>query len=59
MDPEGRGRLVEAVEQARQLAADAAAEIQADEHAPGAVRSAVEEAQEALARLAEELRSDV
>lgn len=58
MDPEARGRLLEAVEQARQRAGDAAAEIEADEDAPGAVRSAVEDAQEALARLAERLRTD-
>lgn len=58
MDPENRGRLLEVVEQAKQRAAEAAAQIEADDDAPRAIRSAVEEAQEALARLAERLRTD-
>lgn len=58
MDAAARGRLLEAVEQARERAADAASEIERDTDAPGAVRTAVREAEEALARLAEKIRAD-
>lgn len=58
MDSDARRRLVEAVEQARARAAEAMSEIGAEPDAPRAVESAVREAEEALARVAEKLESD-
>jgi len=58
MDSDGRRRLSEAVEQARDRAGEAAAELEAQADSPRAVESAVREAEEALARLAQQLRAD-
>ncbi len=58
MDSDARRRLVEAVEQARAQAAEAACEIAGEPDAPRAVESAVREAEEALARVAERLEAD-
>lgn len=58
MDGEARRRLVEAVEQARARAAEAAAKIEREPDAPRAVQSAVREAEEALRRVGEDLKSD-
>jgi len=58
MDSDGRRRLSEAVEQARDRAGEAAAELEAQADSPRAVESAVREAEEALARLAQQLRVD-
>jgi len=58
MDSDARRRLTEAVEQARDRAAEAVAELEGEPDASRAVESAVREAEEALARLAERLRVD-
>lgn len=58
MEPDARRRLIEAVEQARRRAAEAVGEIERDEDAPRAVESAVRDAEAALARLAEDLKTD-
>lgn len=58
MDEDARRRLLEAVEQARLRASEAATEIERDPDAPRAVESAVRDAEEALARLAESLETD-
>lgn len=55
MDEAGGRRLVEAVQQARARAMEAAAEIERDPDASRAVETAVRDAQEALTRLAKEL----
>lgn len=58
MEPDARRRLIEAVEQARVRAAEAIDGIEEDEDSPGAVESAVRDAEAALSRLAAELRAD-
>jgi hypothetical protein len=58
MDSDARRRLLEAVERARTRAAEAVSEIQSEPEAPRAVESAVREAEEALARVVEELDAD-
>jgi hypothetical protein len=58
MDSDARRRLLEAVERARARAAEAVSEIQSEPEAPRAVESAVREAEEALARVVEELDAD-
>lgn len=58
MDGDALRRFTEAVEQARARAAEAAADIANDPEASRAVETAVREAEEALAGLAERLRSD-
>ena len=58
MDSEARRRLAEAVEQARAGAAEAASKLEREPDAPRAVQSAVREAEEALRRVGEDLKSD-
>ena len=58
MDADSRRRLAEAVEQARARAAEAVRELERDDEAPRSVQSAIREAEEALGRLAEELKAD-
>ncbi len=58
MDSDARRRLTEAVEQARTRAAEAVSEIESEPDAPRSVESAVREAEEALALLAEKLKTD-
>lgn len=58
MGPEARRRLIEAVEQARARAAEAARELERQEDAPRAVETALREAEEALAALRMTLEAD-
>ncbi len=58
MDSEARRRLIEAVEQARARAAEAVSEIEGQPDAPRAIESAVREAEEALTRMVEKLRTN-
>jgi hypothetical protein len=58
MDSDARRRLLEAVERARARAQEAASEIESEPDAPRAVESAVREAEEALARVVEDLDVD-
>lgn len=58
MDSDSRRRLIEAVERARARAAEAASDIEGDADAPRGVESAVRDAEEALARVVEKLKTD-
>ena len=58
MDTEARRRLAEAVEQARMRASEAVSEIESQPDAPRAVESAVREAEEALSRVVDSLKTD-
>lgn len=58
METDARRRLLEAVEQARAQAEAAVSEIRSDPDASRAIESAVRDAQETLARVAEGLKND-
>ena len=58
MDADGRRRLLEAVEQARSRAAHAADQLAEEEDVPRAVESAIRDAEQALARVANRLAAD-
>ncbi len=58
MDTDARRRLVEAVEQARMRASEAVSVIEGQPDAPRAVQSAVREAEEALTRVVDSLKTD-
>lgn len=51
-------RLADAIEQARARAAEALVELEGEGDAPRAVTSAIQEAEEALTRLAHTIESD-
>ena len=58
MDSDARRCLTEAVEQARARAAAAVSEIESEPDAPRAIESALREAEEALTRVVETLKTD-